>query len=296
MSIVSVSMIKELRGYSGAGMMDCKKALLASKGDIEIAIDWLRKQGVQTASKRSEKLTAEGLISILTNSENTKGSLVEVNTETDFVARNIKFQTYVNELTKFVLNSNNFQTQDLEKNIYPNTDRTFHEQLNYLISIIGENIFFKHQKSIQVKEGIVSNYIHNLITKNMGKIGVLVGIESKGDKEILNILGKKIAMHIAAKQPIALERKDVKSSVINREREIYYSQAIDSGKPKNIIDKIVDGKLNKFFKESVLLEQSFVMDMNLTVKQFIKNIENDINKNIRISSFACLIINKKTNY
>ena len=280
-------LVKELRNRSGAGMMSCKKALLESNGDLESAMSLLRKQGLSLVIKKSLRNAKEGLVSLLI--DGTKGVLIEINSETDFVARNHIFQDYVREVTQLFLTKSD-NVIDLNKEIYPLSSRTFSEELNNLISIMGEKIYLRRNSLVKVNEGVVSSYIHTSISGGMGKIGVLVGIDSAGNKEKLKNLGKKIAMHIAAMKPQALTRNMLPVDIIERENELYKDQAINSGKPKNIIKNIVEGRLRKFYEEVVLLEQNFVLDTNRKVLEVIKDVEQDIGSKISISSFSCFVL------
>ena len=287
MSTISMLLVKELRNRSGAGMMSCKKALLESNGDLESAMSLLRKQGLSLVIKKSLRNAKEGLVSLLI--DGTKGVLIEINSETDFVARNHIFQDYVREVTQLFLTKSD-NVIDLNKEIYPLSSRTFSEELNNLISIMGEKIYLRRNSLVKVNEGVVSSYIHTSISGGMGKIGVLVGIDSAGNKEKLKNLGKKIAMHIAAMKPQALTRNMLPVDIIERENELYKDQAINSGKPKNIIKNIVEGRLRKFYEEVVLLEQNFVLDTNRKVLEVIKDVEQDIGSKISISSFSCFVL------
>lgn len=287
MSVISASLVKELRERSGAGMMDCKKALAEASGDLESAVDWLRTQGLAAAAKKSGRAAAEGLVSVFVDGNT--GALVEVNAETDFVGRNDKFQSYVREVTKLALATGD-NVDALGGKDYPGTDRTVSEELTHLISVIGENMSLRRNTVVQVKEGVVTSYIHTATIDGMGRIGVLVGLESTGDKAKLEDLGRQIAMHVAATKPQSLNREMLCADAVKREREIFSEQARNSGKPENIIEKMIEGRLRKFYEEVVLLDQSFIMDTDRKISQVIEDAAKDIGSDVSLSSFACFVL------
>jgi elongation factor Ts len=256
MADITAAMVKDLREKSGAGMMDCKKALSETAGDIEAAMDWLRAKGMATASKKSSRTAAEGLVGVAVSG--TKGAAVEVNSETDFVAKNDQFQAFVRAVTDLSL-ANTDDVDALKALAYPGGG-TVEEALTANIASIGENQTLRRAKILSVNEGVVVPYIHNAVVPGLGKIGVLVALESSASADTLNALGKQLAMHVAAAFPIALDETGVDAAVIERERAVATDKAAESGKPAEVIAKMVDGAVAKFLKENTLLNQLFVMD------------------------------------
>jgi len=267
---LSASMVKELRNKSGAGMMDCKKALQETNGNIEEAIDWLRKQGLSAVAKKSGRVAAEGLIGITVIDK--IGSIIEINSETDFVARNELFQSFVSICSELAINSN--EDISLLKNMsYPNSDRTVDEELTHNIATIGENMNIRRSELLTVSNGVVISYVHNSVKDGLGRLGVLVGIESKADKVSLSAVGKQIAMHIAATSPQSLNIEDLDQDLVKRERQVLIDQSIASGKPSEIAEKMVVGRMQKFYQDVVLNEQTFVIDGETKIKDVIKKLE-----------------------
>ncbi len=256
MADITAAMVKDLREKSGAGMMDCKKALSETHGDVEAAMDWLRAKGMATASKKSSRTAAEGLVGVAVTG--TTGVAVEVNSETDFVAKNDQFQSFVRTVTDLAL-VNTDDVEALKALPYPGGG-TVAEKLTANIAAIGENQTLRRAKMLSVSEGVVVPYIHNAVVAGLGKIGVLVALESSAPAGALNALGKQLAMHVAAAFPIALDETGVEAAVIERERAIATEKAAESGKPADVITKMVDGAVAKFLKENTLINQLFVMD------------------------------------
>lgn len=287
MAEITASEVKALRDRTGAGMMDCKKALVACEGDIEKAIDWLRKKGLSVAAKKSGRVAAEGLVGVCV--DGTKGTLLEVNAETDFVARNDLFQKYVNEAVALA-NKNNSDIESLKTLDYPGTGRNVADELTNLIAIIGENMGLRRVAHLSVKDGVIASYVHNKISDNLGKIGILVGLESTGDKAKLLDLGKKIAMHIAAASPKSVNVEDLDPALVARERDVVTEQARNSGKKEEFISKIVEGRLSKFYGEVVLTEQIFVIDGTTKVKEVISQAEKEIGAPIKIVGFEKFVL------
>ncbi len=282
---LSASMVKELREKSGAGMMDCKKALVQSDGNMENAIDWLRKNGLSAVAKKSSRVAAEGLIGVSING--CKGAMVEINSETDFVARNELFQNFVKKCSNLVLlNKSNINT--LKNLPFPETGRSVDEELNNNIATIGENMNIRRAEYLEVSEGVLVSYIHNKITEDLGKLGVIVAIESQAKETQLLETGKQIAMHIAATSPKSLNIADLESDLVKREKEVLIDQAMSSGKPKEIAEKMVQGRLQKFFQEVVLNEQISVIDGETKIKDIIKKLSNDLGTEVRIKNFKIL--------
>ncbi|MBX9977409.1 MAG: translation elongation factor Ts [Alphaproteobacteria bacterium] len=267
MAEITAALVKELREKTGVGMMDCKKALMENNGNVEESIDWLRKKGLSAAAKKAGRVAAEGLVAAHT--EGTVGVVVEVNAETDFVARNEKFQEMVNTVAK-ISASKTMSVDELAAHAYPGEGGTVQGAITHLIAVIGENMALRRVKRLQVNHGVVTSYIHNATAPGLGKIGVLVALESTGDAEKLNDLGRKIAMHIAATQPQSLSTDDLDPTALERERTILVDQARASGRPEEIIEKMVEGRIRKFYEEVVLLEQAFVMDPSQRVKDIVE--------------------------
>ena len=281
----SASMVKELREKSGAGMMDCKKALVESNGNMEDAIHWLRKQGLSAVAKKSNRVAAEGLIGISINE--VQGAIVEINSETDFVARNELFQNFVKKCSNLVL-LHKTDINALKKLPFPDTGRSVDQELNNNIATIGENMNIRRVEYLEVSEGVIVSYIHNKITEDLGKLGVIVAIESQAKQSQLLDVGKQIAMHIAATSPKALNIEDLDSDLVKREREVLIDQAMSSGKPKEIAEKMVLGRLKKFFQEVVLNEQVSVIDGETKIKDVIKKLSNDLGAEVKIKDFKIL--------
>ncbi len=264
MATITAALVKELRDKTSAGMMDCKKALTENDGNLDAAIDWLRKKGIAKADKKAGRVAAEGLVAV--NLSGTKGALVEVNSETDFVARNDEFQGAVAEIAGLAIDNTDF---DSLKAATTAAGSSVGDYLTALVAKIGENMSLRRVQAQSVSSGIVAGYIHNSVTANMGKIGVLVALESDGPADKLEELGKKIAMHIAATNPLALNVDDLDVAVVTKEREMLAAEARESGKPEAIIEKMVEGRMTKFFKESVLSTQIFVMDGERSIAQVV---------------------------
>lgn len=256
MAEVTASMVKELRDKSGAGMMDCKKALAETAGDMEAAVDWLRTKGLATASKKSSRTAAEGLVGVAVNG--TTGTAVEVNSETDFVAKNDQFQDFVRTVTQLAIETGD-DVEALAAASYP-SGGTVADALTTNIATIGENQTLRRARRLSVTEGAIVPYVHNAAAPGLGKIGVLVALESSAPADKLEALGKQLAMHVAAAFPLALDESGIDSDVIARERAIAQEKAAESGKPAEVVAKMVDGAVAKFVKENALLNQLFVMD------------------------------------
>ncbi len=282
---LSASKVKELREKSGAGMMDCKKALVESNGNMEDAVDWLRKHGLSAVAKKSSRVAAEGLIGVCI--KGLKGGMIEVNSETDFVARNELFQNFVKTCSDLVLTSkNNIDT--LKSLPFSDTNKTVDQELTNNIATIGENMNIRRAEYLEISQGVLVSYIHNKITEGLGKLGVLVAIESKADEKKLLDVGKQVAMHIAATSPKSLNIEDLDSDLVKREREVLIDQAISSGKPKEIAEKMVQGRMQKFFQEVVLNEQVSVIDGETKIKDVIKNLSVEVGSDVIIRDFKIL--------
>jgi elongation factor Ts len=284
MTNIPAALVKELRDKTGAGMMDCKQALIETKADMEAAIDWLRKKGLAKAAKKAGRVAAEGLIGVAVNK--VAGAVVEVNSETDFVARNAQFQDMVRQITGLALKSEG-ELGKLLAMPYPGKSITVEEHVRELVATIGENMTVRRTAVLRTGDGLVADYIHNKAADGLGKIGVLVALESKGDKARLGEFGRQIAMHVAAASPLAVTPEELDKAVIEKERAIYLEQARASGKPLDIIEKMVEGRLRKeFFQQVVLLQQVFVLDGKATVEQAVRAAENNVGAPIKITKFV----------
>ena len=282
MTEISASLVKELREKSGAGMMDCKKALAETKGDVEAAMDYLRKKGLASAAKKSGRAAAEGLVSVA--STGSIGVVVELNAETDFVARNDQFQTLLAQITDLAL-KNKIGTVDALKAAMLN-GKTVEASLTELVANIGENMTLRRVALLEVKQGVVATYIHNALVPNRGKIGVLVALESSGDKDKLGALGRQLAMHIAAARPDALDTASLDKDAVARERAIHADKAKASGKPAEIIEKMVDGSMRKYYEQVVLLEQTFIIDGATKISAVLANAGKDVGGDVKLTQYV----------
>lgn len=282
MAEITAALVKELRETSGAGMMDCKKALNETGGDIEAAIDWLRKKGLAAAAKKAGRVAAEGLVGAA--AEGKAGALVEVNAETDFVARNDQFQGFVAAVTKLALAGGDIEALKAAK--YPEGGVTVAEKLTNLVATIGENMNLRRMAQLSVKDGVVATYVHNAAAPGMGKIGVLVALESTGDAAKLQAVGKQIAMHVAAANPQSLDISSVDQNALARERDVLSEQARASGKPEEIIAKMVEGRIRKYYEEVVLLEQVYAIDGESRVKQVVEKAAKEIGAPVKLTGFV----------
>ena len=264
MTTITAGLVKELREKTGAGMMDCKKALTDTNGDLEAALDRLRKKGLAAAGKKSGRVAAEGLIGLTVGGN--MGAMVEVNSETDFVALNEQFQDFVATVAGLTL-ANEGDRDAVLASGYPGTDRTVDEQLSHNIATIGENMNIRRLGTVAVDEGVIASYTHNAVAGDLGKIGVLVALSGKGKPTAMEALGKQIAMHVAATNPASISLDDLDPELVERERQVLTDQARQSGKPEEIIGKMIEGRLGKFYQEVVLLEQVFVIDGERTIEK-----------------------------
>ena len=284
MTDITAAMVKELRETTGAGMLDCKKALTETAGDMEKAVDWLRKKGLASAAKKASRIAAEGLVAVAV--EGNKGAVVEVNSETDFVAKNEIFQEYVEDAAKVALMSNG-DVEAMKAVTCPKAGKAFGERLTDMIAKIGENMNLRRAKVLEVKDGVVASYIHSAARPGLGKIGVLVALESTADKAKLQELGKHIAMHIAASNPLFHTIADVAPEALEREKAIFSEQAAASGKPANIIEKMVEGRIRKYYEEVVLEEQAYIMDPDKKVKDIIAEAEKELGTPVKLAGYVC---------
>ncbi len=287
MAEITANLVKQLRDQTGAGMMDCKTALKETGGDLEEATDWLRKKGLAAAAKKAGRLTSEGLIGVYV--EGRRGAMVEVNSETDFVARNETFQELVRAIAALALRAGGDLDALLQLQM-PASGRSVADEVTHAISLVGENINLRRTAAVEVDEGVVGSYVHAALAPGLGKIGVLVGLESRADQARLAEFGKQLAMHVAATSPHALSQDRLDPALVERERAIYAEQARGSGKPEAIIEKMVEGRVRKFYEEAVLLEQPFVVDPDKRVKQALEAAAKELGAPIEIVAFARLAL------
>ena len=279
---VTAALVKELREKSGAGMMDCKKALSETDGDMEAAIDWLRTKGLATAAKKSGRVASEGLVAFAV--DGTRGALIELNAETDFVARNTEFQEFASTLASLALNAVDIDA--LGGVDYPGTGRNVSEELTHKIATIGENMSLRRMETVSVGAGSIVSYMHNSTAPGLGRIGVLVALESSADAAVLEELGKQIAMHIAATSPASLSVDDLDPESVQRERDVLIEQAKASGKPQEIAEKMVEGRMKKYYQEVVLLEQTSVIDGETQIAGVVANAAKSAGTDIELKAFA----------
>lgn len=282
MAEITASLVKELRDKTGAGMMDAKKALTEVGGDMEAAVDWLRKKGLATAAKKSGRTAAEGLVAV--SFKGNKAAVVEVNAETDFVARNDQFQAFANKAAELALEAKS-DIAVLAGATYE-AGKTVQEKLTNLIATIGENMSLRRTAVLEVKDGVVVGYVHNAINPGLGKIGVLVALESTGDKAKLEALGKQIAMHVAAANPQFLDSASVTAEAVEREKNVIRDTAKASGKPADIIEKMLEGRMRKFYEEICLLDQVFVMDGETKVSKVLENAAKDVGAPVKLAGYV----------
>jgi len=282
MAEITAALVKDLREKSGVGMMDCKKALAENNGDIEAAMDWLRTKGLSKAAKKADRVAAEGLVVVASqaNGAGMTAAAVEVNAETDFVARNDLFQALARNAGQAGL------TQDSVEGVAA----AVQDEITNLIATIGENMVVRRFAKHSVDQGVVASYIHNAVAPNLGKIAVLVAIESAGDQAALTEMGRKIAMHVAATQPQSLSTDDLDPAAVEREKAIFTEQALESGKPAQVVEKMVEGRIRKFFEEVVLLKQAFVMNPDQTIEQVVAETAKTLGTPVAIKAFTRLAL------
>lgn len=292
MAQITASLVKELREKTGAGMMDAKKALVEVDGDMDAAVDWLRKKGLAKAAKKADRVAAEGLVAVtaVERGNGMAAAAVEVNSETDFVARNELFQKAVAEIAGLAVDTP--ETEALLAAKMANGSSVSDSMTN-LIATIGENMSVRRAAALAVDPGVVAAYVHNASADNMGKIGVLVALKSEGDKSVLAEVGRKIAMHVAAASPaaaVAITEAEVDADIVQKERDVFADQARQSGKPENIVEKMVEGRLRKFYEEVVLLKQAFVFDPDKSVAEALKAAEADAGAPIELTGFVRMVL------
>ena len=287
MAEITAALVKDLREKTGAGMMDCKRALTETSGDMEAASDWLRAKGISKAAKKTERVAAEGAVALASRpqGDGMVAAAVEVNAETDFVARNDKFQDGARKIAQAALNLSG----EGDPETLATTDvggETVQDLLTGLISTIGENMVARRVRRFEVQQGVVAAYVHNKVADDLGRIGVLVAVEGAGDKAQLSELGRKIAMHVAATNPASLSPDDLDPAVVERERTILTDKAREEGRPDNMIEKIVGGQINKFQREVVLLKQAFVMNPDQSVEQLIAETGKALGSEVKVTGFV----------
>ncbi|MDX8456374.1 translation elongation factor Ts [Mesorhizobium sp. VK9D] len=278
---ISAAQVKELRDLTGAGMMDCKAALNETNGDMEAAVDWLRKKGISKADKKAGRTAAEGLIGV--DAGVREAAIVEVNSETDFVARNAAFQEIVANVAKVALAYGTTEAVAAAK--YPGSDKSVTDTIKDAVGTIGENMGFRRSAKLTVPHGVVATYVHNAVADGLGKLGVLVAIETTGNEHAANAFARQVAMHVAATSPMALTAEEVDPAAVEREKAIFADQARQTGKPEAIIEKMVEGRLRKFYEEVVLLKQAFVLNPDITVEKALKDAEKEIGAPAKITAY-----------
>ena len=280
---ITAAMVKELRDKTGAGMMDCKKALGETEGNMEEAVDWLRAKGIAKADKKSGRTAAEGLIAVA--SEGNSAVVVEVNSETDFVARNDGFQDLARSIASVAMSTDG-STDAVSAATVPSTGKSVTDTVKDAIAHIGENMNFRRSTKLSVDDGVVATYVHNAVADGLGKLGVIVAVKSTGNKEALAAIGRQVAMHIAATNPLALTSTDVDAALADRERNVFIEQARESGKPEAIIEKMVEGRMRKFYEEVALLSQAFVMNPDQTVGEAVAAAATDAGAPVEVTGFV----------
>lgn len=285
---LNANLIKELREKSGAGIVDCKNALLENDNDVEKSIDWLRKKGLSVAAKKSGRVAAEGLVGV--HIAKNEACLIEINSETDFVSRNEQFQKFVSDCSKIALTTDG-SLESLIKSNYMESDHTVEDELTKNVATIGENLNIRRIEKISLDEpGTIVSYVHNSVSESLGKIAVILSLKSNAEQSSLLEFGKKIAMHIAASNPISLNLESLDTKIIEKEKQVLMEQAISSGKPKDIAEKMVEGRVRKFCEEVVLLEQTFVIDGKSKIKDILKQYSNELGSEVSIDAFKMLIL------
>ena len=287
MTEVTAALVKELREKTGVGMMDCKKALVENNGEIEAAVDWLRTKGLSAAEKKAGRVASEGLIGI--SVEGGTGALVEVNAETDFVARNDDFQAFV-QMVADLARASGDDLEALKAADYPETDRTVEEELTHMIATIGENMSLRRVQNVTAGNGALGSYMHNALIPGLGKIGVLVALESEADAAAFETLGKQIAMHVAAAKPQAVNRDGLDQAVVERERVVLAEQARESGKHEEIVKKMLEGRMRKYYEEVCLLDQTFVIDSERKLQKVLEDASKEAGKPVSVSAFGLFVL------
>ena len=287
---IDANIVKDLRSRTGAGIMDCKEALLDSDGNVEKAVDFLRKKGIAKAEKKAGREADQGVVLSYIHPGNRIGVLVEVNCETDFVARNEQFQAFTRSVGDLVLANGNCELKALQAQAYPGGERTVGEELTHMIATIGENMSLRRAATLSVESGLVASYVHSAVAPGLGRIGVLVGLESKSDVGQLASLSKQVAMHVAATSPLSVSTDDLDPEAVERERAVLSEQARDSGKPEDIISKMVEGRLRKFYQEVVLVEQTWVIDGETKVAKVLERAGKELGAPVKVAGFIKFVL------
>ena len=289
MADITAALVKDLREKTGVGMMDCKRALVENDGDMDASIDWLRAKGLSKAAKKADRAAAEGLIAIATRNDGAgmTASVIELNAETDFVARNELFQNAARATARAGLDADGVEAITAAKTA---DGEVIGEVVTQLIATIGENMMVRRSARFVVAEGAIGAYIHNAVAPELGKIGVLVAIEGGGDQAAIMELGRKIAMHVAATNPMSLSTDDLDQANVDRERAVFTEQALASGKPESVIEKMVEGRIRKFYEEVVLLKQAFVMNPDQTVEQLVEATGKELGSTLKVQGFVRLAL------
>ncbi len=285
MTAISAVLVKQLRDRSGAGMMDCKKALVETAGDMEAAVDWLRSKGLAAAAKKAGRVAAEGLVATAVSEDGRRGAVVEINAETDFVARNEIFQDFVRRTATLALDSHG-DIDSLARMAWPGSTGTVQDRLTDLVATIGENLQIRRSHALGVTHGTVAHYVHTAASPGMGRIAVIVALESSGDREILQDAGRKLAMHIAATRPEAVTMEALDPALVERERGVLTDQARESGKPEAIVERMVEGRLRKFFQDVVLMEQVYVIDGESRVNKVMEDLARELDTSVEVAGFV----------
>lgn len=283
MAQITAALVKELRDKTGAGMMDCKKALTETGGDVETAVDWLRKKGLSAAAKKAGRVAAQGLIGV--GVEGTTGAVVEVNSETDFVGRNEQFQNFVRAVTGIALNTGGASDAILAAQV-PGGERTVADEVTHLVATIGENISFRRAAMLAVEQGHIARYVHGAVVDGLGTIGVLVALKSAAGEDVLAPLGKQLAMHVAAANPQSLTVDELDPTLIEREKAVQMDKARESGKPETIIEKMIEGRMRKYYEEVVLLKQTSVIDGETRIEAVIADAAKQAGTPIELTRFV----------
>jgi len=286
MAEITAALVKELREKTGVGMMDCKKALQETGADMEAAMDWLRTKGLSKAAKKADRIAAEGLVAIAVRNDGKgmTGAVIELNAETDFVARNALFQNAARTIAQVALDGNG-EVEAISAAKTPDGE-TVSDTITHLIATVGENMQLRRAARFAVDTGVVSSYIHNATAPDLGRIGVLVALEGEGDQAQLLELGRKIAMHVAATAPLSLSTSDLDPEAVEKEKAIFTEQAIESGKPANVVEKMVEGRIRKFYEEVVLLKQAFVMNPDQTIEQLVADAGKALGSPVTVKGFT----------
>ena len=285
MTAISAALVKQLRERSGAGMMDCKKALVETTGDMEAAVDWLRSRGLAAAAKKAGRVAAEGLVATAMSEDGRRAAVVEINAETDFVARNEIFQDFVRRTATLALDSRG-DIDALARMTWPGSTGTVQERLTELVATIGENLQIRRSHVLGVTHGTVAHYVHTAAAPGMGRIAVIVALESSGDRDILHDAGRKLAMHIAATRPEAVTMEALDPALVERERGVLSEQARESGKPEAIVERMVEGRLRKFFQDVVLMEQVYVIDGESRVNKVMEDLARELDTSVEVAGFV----------